>query len=192
MPLTEYYCTHIWHATEQIWLPHIANVDHTAIMLNGHIDPTCFEHNYQNSTNYNNYFTHITAKYVPETDIPLKCHMYANQFIGRCVTAISVHISHELTATSNVTRSTGIHTFHNIGICPWTNMPVMLHEYVPLHLYCSEHLTQYKCTHQFKHKIMQLLLTTLLPYICHWPNQWKTIPPIFKLLQKSLTTFPLI
>ena len=40
----------------------------------------------------------------------------------------------------NVTWNTGIHLFYIIDICPWTNMPVTLHIYVPLHVYCSPHI----------------------------------------------------
>ena len=40
---------------------------------------------------------------------------------------VSINTSHELTAINNVTRNTGIDTFHIITICSWTNMHVTLH-----------------------------------------------------------------
>ena len=55
----------------------------------------------------------------------------------------SMHFSlhaYELTAIKNMMRSTGIHTFLIIGICPCTNIPAKLHLLVPLHSYCRLHI----------------------------------------------------
>ena len=52
-----------------------------------------------------------------------------------CEITMSVEItSSDLNAINNVTRRTGINTFHITDICPWT-MSVTLHIYVPLHFY---------------------------------------------------------
>ena len=55
---------------------------------------------------------------------------------------MSMHMPHDLARINNVTRNTGIHTFHIIGIYPWSNMPVTvtLHIYVPPHSSCSLHI----------------------------------------------------
>ena len=45
---------------------------------------------------------------------------------------VSIYASYELSVITNVTRSTGIHTSHIIGIFLWTNMPATLHMYVQL------------------------------------------------------------
>ena len=36
---------------------------------------------------------------------------------------VSIYASYGPNAIHNVTRTTGIPTFHSIGICPWRNMP---------------------------------------------------------------------
>ena len=69
-----------------------------------------------------------------------------------------------------MTRNTGIHIFHIIGICPWTYMPAILYLYVPLywyHILYRPHIT----SHISKIK-PQLVFTMLLLYMCHqeiWP-----------------------
>ena len=73
-------------------------------------------------------------KYVPQ--LPKVCHICK---LCSCKIQDYVrvyHTSYELNAINNVTRSSGIHTFHITGLCPWTNMPATLHNYVPLHYYC--------------------------------------------------------
>ena len=53
---------------------------------------------------------------------------------------VSIYASYELTAITNVTRSTCIYIFSITSICPWTNMPSTLHKYGPLHFYYSLHI----------------------------------------------------
>ena len=55
-------------------------------------------------------------------------------------TCVSIYASYKLAAINNMTRNTGIHTFHIIGICPWTDMPATQHINVTLHCYCSLHI----------------------------------------------------
>ena len=89
---------------------------------------------------------------LPMAYIPLNYHIYAtcaNYFMCRYETALSVYIPlHELTVINDMTRSTGIHTFQIISICPLTNMHVTLLINFPLHCYCSLHKTQHYCTYQ--------------------------------------------
>ena len=57
---------------------------------------------------------HAPAKY----KIPPSNATYVNYFICTQETTMSVYTSYELIAIKNVTRSTGIHTFHISGTCP--------------------------------------------------------------------------
>ena len=62
------------------------------------------------------------------------------QYYSMCTygTTMSVYITLWTTAIKkNVTGSTGMNTFHIIGICLWMNMPVTLYMYIPLHCYCN-------------------------------------------------------
>ena len=83
---------------------HIANMSHTAIIQNGHIDPT---------------FLHTCAK----TQIKLQHE-----------TTISVFASYELTANNSLNRNTSRHKFHIIGISPkQICMPHYIYIYILLH-----------------------------------------------------------
>ena len=55
---------------------HIANMSHTAIMLHEHIDPT-FMYMYAKTQAYAIPTSQAIAMYVPATNMPLKCHIYA-------------------------------------------------------------------------------------------------------------------
>ena len=57
---------------------HIANICHTAIMLNKHIDPIYFPISTKIKLN-EAATSHIIAKYGPETNMPLKFHIYMTQ-----------------------------------------------------------------------------------------------------------------
>ena len=75
-------------------------------------------------------------------------------------------MSHNLTAITSVSKTTGIHTFHMIGTCPQTNMFDTLHIYFPLHYCCSQHIElTLLCTKVKKDKICDLIVM-LLPYLC--------------------------
>ena len=50
---------------------------------------------------------------------------YANYFMCRYETAVYLPLMNPMQST--VGRNTDVHIFHNIGICPWTNMPFTLH-----------------------------------------------------------------
>ena len=53
---------------------------------------------------------------------------------------VRIYASYKPNAMYSVTRNTDIHTFQITGIWPWTNMPVALQIYVPLHNYCGLHI----------------------------------------------------
>ena len=78
------------------------------------------------------------------------CHnKYAPQmlYISHICQIIHVHMNNYVNiyascgpiAMNSVMGKTCIHTFHIIGICPWTNMTPTSHIYVPLHYYCGPH-----------------------------------------------------
>ena len=68
------------------------------------------------------------------------CHMCQSVHIHIWHKYVSIYISHELISISNVTRNTGIHTFHITGTCSWTNIPATLYIYIPLHFNCPQHI----------------------------------------------------
>ena len=71
-------------------------MNHTAIMLNGHIDPS-FLHMGTKTHPSAISNLHIIAMHVPATNIFLKCHIYstyANQFMSAYDRTMSVKTSH--------------------------------------------------------------------------------------------------
>ena len=80
---------------------------------------------------------------------------------------ISIDALYEPTAINNVASNTGMHTFHIIGICLWTNMPPTSHTYVPLHCYSILHIDPTLLDTEVQKKWLQLFITMLLPYMCH-------------------------
>ena len=124
---------------------HIPNMSHTAIMLNGHIDPTFCTY-LPEHTKCNSYFTHSCqictrnkcAPEMPHLPITPGAHetnmsVYYTSY-ELTVKIVSVYYtSYELTVISHVTKSTDVNKFHIIGICPWNNMPPTSHMNVPLH-----------------------------------------------------------
>ena len=91
--MSSYTC--LTYITEWIWLLH-CKYYHTATMLHRHTDPTFL----YISTIIQPTATdalHIFAKYVPETKMPLKCHMYftyPNYFMCRYQTILWVQLPH--------------------------------------------------------------------------------------------------
>ena len=83
----------------------------------------------QQTTTFN---FHAITIYVATTSMPLKGHICLLLQVQILENYTSIHTSYELTPINNVTRTTGIHTCHIIGICPWTNIPATLHTLVQL------------------------------------------------------------
>ena len=139
---------------------------HTGIVLNGYMDQF-FIHIPKKSIVLST--SHVTTMYMLETNMPLKWHLYAtyaNQIRCRQIqdNHSSKDASYKFTAIKNMIRSIGIHIFHIIGMCPWTNTPATLHIYVAMHCYCCLLM---KCTPQCisaKSKQLQHLFTILYPY----------------------------
>ena len=92
----------------------------------------------------------------------------ANTCVNRPSTKMTnaTDTSNELTATNNVTTSTGTHTFHII--CPWKNMAATLDIYVTLPYYCSLN-TDTKLLHiQVKMQLIYHAIAIYMPHqICH-------------------------
>ena len=82
-----------------------------------HIKPTVLYTQVQEqlSTTVTSY---IIAKYVPETNMPLTCHIWKLVNVQIPNNYVSIYTSYELNAINSVPRSTAKHTFHIIGICP--------------------------------------------------------------------------
>ena len=103
---------------------HTANASHTAIILNGHADPTIL-HIYAKTYPTAISTSYVTAMHMPNTNMLFKCHIYA---ISKCKCElvhrqigdnyVSIHTSYELNSFTNVTGNTGICTFHIMGTCP--------------------------------------------------------------------------
>ena len=63
-----------------------------------------------------------------------------------------------------MTRSTGIHKFHIIGICPSRNNPSILHIYASLNCYCSLHIDPHYCMYQSKQQIATFIYHATVIY----------------------------
>ena len=98
---------HIFNITEEIWLPH-CEYDKMAVRLHGHIYPT-FLHMCAKTQPTTIPTSHVIAMYGPATNMPLKCHIYANCFMFTWHNYVSRNTSHQFTAIKNRTRNTGIH-----------------------------------------------------------------------------------
>ena len=109
---------------------YIANMNHWAIILYRHIDPT-FVYISIKMQPTSLHTAYIIAKYVPKTKMPVKCHICQLVLVQISDNCVSIYTSYD--ATKSVTRSTAIHTVHIIGICSWKNMPTTSHMYTPSH-----------------------------------------------------------
>ena len=102
---------------------------------------------------------------------------------------VTIYTSYEPTAIKNVTRNTGICTFHIIGICLGTNMPATLLMYVLWNVYCTLHkdLTLLhisvkqttKCNSNlpfYCHACISNKYALQRPHICHMPKLLNVYP----------------
>ena len=119
--LLQCQCAHIWYVTKQIWMPRSRYQQHSH-NVTWTYRTNIFAYTCQNISYCNICFTsdyHIWA-----------CNKYASQILYICYRCklvhgymnrnVSINTSYEPTAIDNVTRSTGIHTFHITDICLWT------------------------------------------------------------------------
>ena len=160
------HCTHTlchWKhmaITLQIW----------AIRMNGHIDQQFCIH--MSQYDELQYILHILFPYSHATSIPLKCHIWKLVHVQIGDNYVSIHTSYELNAINNVTRITGIHTFHICGICLWTNIPSTLHTYAPMHYYYSLQIDPNYWIYKSKQQQQTAtLFTILMAYICQQKNK---------------------
>ena len=86
---------------------------------------------------------------------------YAHSFINTRDHCVSIWMPCELTAVNNVTRSSGIHTFHITGIRTQTNMPTTFHTYVPFTSTVVYIYTPHYCKHPSKINKLQHIFTAL-------------------------------
>ena len=89
---------------------------HTANVLNGHIDPTFF-HIFTKVQQHATLTSQFTVTYGPKTNMTLNAK-YANFDMHISDNCHSLSVSYKLIAIHNVNRTTGIYTFHKMGICP--------------------------------------------------------------------------
>ena len=114
--------TFLIYDTVQIWLPHCKYKSHNHD-AKWEYRPNIFTHGCQNTTNYNTYFD-VILMFVPVNNMPLKCHIcQIHKFVHVKIKDIYISVYASNASIKNMTRITGIHIFHFIGICHWTNMP---------------------------------------------------------------------
>ena len=154
--------------------------------------PNIFSPLYQNTSTCNSYFPHYcqrctSNKYAPQ--MSYLYHIYKLVCMQISDNYISKYASYELTTIDNMIRNTSIHTFHIIGIYPWTNIPTRLHIYFPVHCYCGLYVEPTLLPISVKNNNLQLLwpcychicskkYASQMPNTCHMPkildvNQWK-------------------
>ena len=67
--------------------------------------------------------------------MPCVCHICQLIHVHIGDNYVSIYTSHEPNAISNMTRSTGVNTFHMTDLCPGANIHATLHMHVPfLHI----------------------------------------------------------
>ena len=98
--------------------------------------------------------------------MPLKCHICQLLHVQVWDNYDGIYTLYELTAINNVTRSTGMHAFHIIGICPSTNTSATLHKYFSLHFYCSLHINPTLVHTSIKISKLQHFFTIVLLSVC--------------------------
>ena len=78
----------------------------------------CWIHKSNNTMNCT-FICHVMTIYIPVVNMPPNA-TYANYFICKYETTVSLSTWYKLNAMKNVSKTTGIHKFHTTGICPWT------------------------------------------------------------------------
>ena len=99
---------------EEIWLLQFKYDSHSHY-AKWTYGPNIFANICQKKPNCNN-TAYIIAKYVPETNSTLKCHICQLVHVQISDIYVIIYTSYEFSATKSVTRSTTIHTFYIIGI----------------------------------------------------------------------------
>ena len=120
MPLNTYAC-------------HTTHVCPTALIVYSTCRPHITAHTSKKTAIFN-YCVYIMCA---NKKMPLKCHIFQLPPVHIWDNQVSIYTSYELTAINNLTRSTGIHTFHITGICFWTYKCATLYIYISLHFSCS-------------------------------------------------------
>ena len=138
MPQLTSHWTYIWHMSLNKYGCYIINITHTAIMLNGHIDPTflpistkiqpCCTHN-QLQQLFHTLLANMLPKQIWISNATY-CHICK---LVHMTWDSYVTIYHRYELQSTMQPGALVHTFHIIGISPYANMPATSHMYVPLH-----------------------------------------------------------
>ena len=77
--------------------------------------------------------SHVIAKYVLETNMPIKLGIYTKYLIDSYGRSIHMCATYEVTSINHVTVS----TVYILDIYHYTNMVATLHMHVQVHYYCS-------------------------------------------------------
>ena len=110
------------------------------------------------------------------------CHICQWLYFHIWDSYISIYVPYELTVINNVTTSTGIHTFHIIGICLWK----ICLPHCTFMFHCTSYVVYiwavHYCTHPSKSINYNIYLpyyyklcatngyASQIPYVCHMPN----------------------
>ena len=128
------YISHYWHLNK--YVSHITDVCPTTLLLWPIYRPRITAHTSSKMKQSTAANSHMIANYVPKTNVPLKCHIYAtyaNKFMCRYETITSTQCNHQ--CYQNHCYTYIFHYWH----MPLKNKPATLCMYVPLHSYCSLH-----------------------------------------------------
>ena len=138
------YSTLLAYAPEQNCLPH-----HTYVPLHYfcslHIDPTLLHIQVQEKSKKLQLVLPCNSQICASKNMFPKYHICPLLYVQISdQTTLLVYMPHEFTVITNLARSTGIHISHIIGICPYTNMPII--SYVCptvsiMHSTCRTHIT---------------------------------------------------
>ena len=176
MHLLACHYTHVWHVNQHIWLSH-CKYDLYSYYANEQ-GASIFSQIYLNTTNCNIYFTHycpICARNKHDPQMPNICHICQLVHVHISDNQVSIYTSCELAAINCVTTSTGIHTSHIIGICPWTKYAYHIAYVYPSAFACSLHRPHITAHVNKKQQILTFIYhaiatyrpTTDIPIKCH-------------------------
>ena len=108
--VTECHCTHVWHVSLNQYGYHITNMSYTAIMLNGHMDPTIVHRCAKTKqTLISN--AHVVAIYVPERNMAWKlmCHI-CQIFDGLIWKIYNIYMPHMM-CQSSIMQQGALYTY---------------------------------------------------------------------------------
>ena len=149
---------------------YIANMSHTTIMLNSHIDPTYLPMStkIQPTTAATSY---INAKYVPEANMPLKCHicqLLHEQILNNCVSISTSYVFTSINCYTHIWHYWHItlnkYTCHTTHLCPTA---LILYSRSRPHITAHTSQNKQETATFINHAIIIYVPTTKMPLKCH-------------------------